>query len=91
VVSGFNSTDVVLGNQGILRVEGVDISNNAVTAINNSSDLIVLNSAITQNSGPIARAVVENTGTMRLVNTTLAANNVANVGVIRNAAADCHD
>jgi hypothetical protein len=87
VISGFNTTDVVLGNQGILRLDGVDISNNAVTAINNSGDLIVLSSAITQNSGPIARAVVENTGTMRLVNTTLAGNSIATVSVIRNAAA----
>jgi hypothetical protein len=87
VVSGFNSTDVVLSNQGILSLNGVHISDNAVTAINNSGDLMVRNSAITQNSGPIARAVVENTGTMSLINTTLAGNNVTTAGVIRNAPA----
>jgi hypothetical protein len=85
--SGF-STQVAVNNQGSMSLNQVDISENAAVALRNSGDLTVRNSLFTQNSNIASNSPIENSGILRLINSTIAGNRIVGTGqgVIRNDA-----
>jgi hypothetical protein len=87
VPAGFFAT-IAINNQGTLLLSEMQISNNTLVSLRNSGNMTVRSSAITDNSNIVGISPVENSGVLRLINTTLAGNSVSGLGqgVIRNDA-----
>ena len=79
---------IAINNQGTLNMTGMHLSNNALRTIVNTGELTLRNSAITNNANISGVSPIENSGTLRLINTTLSANSTVGPGqgVIRNDA-----